>query len=33
MRPFVAAALLTAVLVGGFFYGVLQTVTDTTPDW
>lgn len=33
MRPVLAAALLTAVLVGGFFYGVINHLTDTGPDW
>lgn len=33
MRPVLAAALLTAVLVGGFFYGCLRAITDTGPDW
>ena len=34
MRTVTAAALLAAVLVGGFVYGALSTVcADTGPDW
>ena len=34
MRPLIAAALLGAVLVGGFFYGAVQAFReDTGPDW
>ena len=34
MRPVLAAALLGAVLVGGFFYGAVQAFCeDTGPDW
>lgn len=33
MRPLLAIAVLTAVVIGGFFIGVVRTVTDTGPDW
>ena len=34
MRPLLAAALMAAVLVGGFVYGALSTVcADTGIDW
>ena len=34
MKPILAAALFAAVLVGGFFYAVINTVCeDTGVDW
>ena len=33
MRPLLAVAVLGAVIIGSFFYGVVRTVTDTGPDW
>lgn len=33
MRPVLAIAVFAAVLVGGFFYGVLSTLTDDPTDW
>lgn len=33
MRPFLAAALLAAVVIGGFFVGAIRTITDTGADW
>lgn len=32
-RAALAGILLAAVLMGGFFYGALQVITDTGPDW
>lgn len=33
MKPFLALAVLAAVLLGGFFIGLARTVTDTSVDW
>lgn len=33
LKPALAIAVLTAVIIGGFFIGVVRTVTDTGPDW
>lgn len=32
-RVTLAAGLLTAVVIGGFFIGALRTITDTGVDW
>lgn len=32
-RYLLTAAVFAAVLIGGFFYGTLRTITDTGPDW
>lgn len=32
-RLLLAAGLVAVVAIGGVFYGVLQIVTDTGPDW
>jgi hypothetical protein len=33
MKLILGAALFTAVLLGGVFYGTLRVITDTGPDW
>ena len=33
IRPLIAAALLAAVIIGGFALGAIQAVTDTAADW
>lgn len=32
-RPLIAAAILIAVVIGGFALGAVQVITDTGPDW
>lgn len=33
MRPVLAAAVLTAVIIGGFFIGATRAITGDWPDW